>query len=149
MGNQYARKSIEWVVNENNCFECISHHKNKDGYSKIKINGKMVFLHRYIYEECFGFIPNDMIVRHKCDNPSCINPEHLQLGTHKDNMCDKKDRKRGRTCDRKGEKNTQAKLTKEQVYMIRKDNRKQREIALDYGVSRQLISKIKTNKRWR
>ena len=31
MGNQYARKSIEWVVNENNCFECISHHKNKDG----------------------------------------------------------------------------------------------------------------------
>ena len=149
MGNQYNRKQIEWKENENGCFECISHHKNNDGYAKIKINNKMVFLHRYIYEEMYGFIPEDMVVRHKCDNPSCINPEHLELGTHKENMKDKKERNRGKTCNRRGENNTQAKLTRKQVEEIRKDKRIHREIAKDYNVSRQLIGKIKNNEIWR
>ena len=149
MANQYNRKPIEWVENKNGCYECVSHHKNNDGYAKIRMKGKMIFLHRYIYEECFGFIPEGMIVRHKCDNPACINPEHLELGTHKENMKDKKDRKRGRTSDKKGENNTQAKLTRKQVEEIRKDERIHRVIAEEYNVSRQLISKIKKRKLWR
>ena len=137
------KKKITWLVTDNNCWECNSH-KPSNNYPQFYKNGKVVRLHRHIYEECFGEIPKGLVVRHKCDNTFCINPEHLELGTHKDNVNDKVKRNR----QAKGEKNGSAKLTKEQVLQIRKDKRMGKEIAKDYNVSEATISLIKNNKMW-
>lgn len=86
-----------------------------------------------------------MVVCHKCDNPSCINPNHLFLGTHKENMNDMVTKNR----QSKGEGRTNiAKLTDEQIEKIRKDNRVQNVIAIDYGITQSNVSRIKNKNRW-
>ncbi len=82
------KKKLEWKVTENGCWEVTSHPKDKDGYAVMTMYGQQVRVHRYIYEELFGAISQHMVVMHKCDNPSCIRPEHLQEGTHKENQLD-------------------------------------------------------------
>lgn len=72
-----------------------------NGYGVIKRRGKTMKAHRMIYEECFGMIPEGMVVRHTCDNPPCVNPAHLLLGTPKDNMRDKMERGRAGMVGRK------------------------------------------------
>jgi len=70
---------------------------NPAGYGLFwdKNNGKMVLAHRFSYELFVGEIPKGLLVRHDCDNPKCVNPKHLRLGTYADNAKDRK--KRGRT----------------------------------------------------
>lgn len=58
------------------------------GYSQIRFNGKLQFVHRLSYSLAFGEITNNLCVLHRCDTPSCINPRHLFLGTKKDNIRD-------------------------------------------------------------
>ena len=140
------RIKIDYKIDENNCYICISHKYDKGGYSNIHMYGKTTRVHRHIYEEMFGFIPKGMEVRHKCDNPNCINPEHLELGTHKDNMRDMSKRNRA---SKKGN----PKLTWKQVIEIREKYKNtkitQKELAKEYGISRYTISDITNNKRWR
>jgi len=88
-----------------------------------------------------------MVVRHKCDVRTCINPEHLELGTPQDNANDMM--VSGRHIRPIGERNGQAKLIWEQVNKIRNDNRKNTHIAKDYGVSRECIRDIKRFKIWK
>lgn len=87
-------KSILYTLNENGCWECISHAKDKDGYTRVWFDGKNDKLHRVIYKITHGDINSDVIIRHKCDNPSCFNVEHLEAGTHQDNISDKVNRGR-------------------------------------------------------
>ena len=67
-------------------------YRDKDGYGRVRVAGKRVMAHRAAYAQARG-LPLDAIagrvIRHKCDNPSCVNPEHLEEGTHQDNMDDK------------------------------------------------------------
>jgi hypothetical protein len=102
---------------------------------------------RFIYEQCFGDIPTGQGVLHKCDNRKCINPEHLFLGTDKDNAHDRTIK--GRSSSRKGENNGRSVLTKEQVLNILHDKRMYKEIAGDYGVKTSCIGLIKRGKNWR
>lgn len=67
-----------------------------NGYGRFHINGKQVKAHRASYEEHKGPIPEGLLVCHACDNRKCINPEHLWLGTAKDNAVDRQLKGRGR-----------------------------------------------------
>ena len=90
-------KPITWKELENGCWECTSHGKVGRGYAQIKPYGeKRTLVTRYLYEQLFGEIPDGMVVMHKCDNPKCINPEHLKLGTYADNVEDMKVKNRGK-----------------------------------------------------
>ena len=59
-----------------------------NGYGRVKRDGKAIRAHRYAWERENGPIPDGMVVRHKCDNPPCVNPDHLEVGTHQDNVDD-------------------------------------------------------------
>ena len=85
-----------------------------------------------------------MFICHTCDNPKCVNPDHLFLGSQKANMKDKT--KKGRA--QKGEKCYNSKLTVEQVTDIINDNRIYKDIAAEYNVSKSLITKIKCGYAW-
>ena len=145
-------KEILLEEKENGCIECISHCKDDCGYTRIMINNKQERLFRYIYEQKYGKIPNNIQIRHKCDNPSCCNIEHLEIGTAKDNAMDKVKRNRSRkgipNLSSRGTNNKSHKLTEEQVIDIYISNLSHRKLADKYNVSKTLISDIKNNKWW-
>lgn len=87
------------------------------GYGTIQRNRKTVGAHRASWEEVNGPIPNGLFVCHHCDNPPCINPAHLFLGTRKDNS-DDRDAK-GRNVNQRGESHPMAKLTARDIRAIR------------------------------
>lgn len=86
-------------------------------------------------------------VLHSCDMRCCVNPEHLRLGTHQDNMDDREARQR--RAPPKGSKNGRATLTEAQVIAIRNDPRWRRFVAADYGVSVQIVTSIKNRTTWK
>lgn len=112
--------------------------------------GKAVKAHRWIYEAVMGIkIPDGLVVRHICDNPPCVNPEHLTIGTVTDNNRDRD--RRGRGADRKGEKHPLSKLTAEDVLEIRKLNllgRTHKELAEEFKIGRGQIGKIVRRENW-
>lgn len=110
----------------------------------MRIGSKDFRISRWIYTKTFGEIPNGMVVRHKCDNPACINPEHLELGTQKENIQDCIKRNRFHTC--KGG-NQLTKLNTKDVLEIRNSNQKVKQIASNYNVSISLIYQIKRGDR--
>ncbi len=60
----------------------------RSGYGRVWVDGKLVSAHRYSYEMYVGPIPDGMVVRHKCDTPSCVNPDHLEIGSQAENIGD-------------------------------------------------------------
>ena len=117
------------------------------GYGKMNVNGLHLRTHRLAYECFVGSIPTGLCVLHTCDNPPCVNPLHLWLGTNQDNMDDKV--KKGRQGI--GERNGNAKLTAIKVGEIRKlldSGMTQTQIDADYGVSQTTVRYILKGKTW-
>lgn len=139
-------KKIEYFVDLNECHICTSHYKDRSGYPKTKINGNPISISRHLWIKEKGPIQDGFCVCHKCDNPSCINIEHLWLGTIQENL---KDRDiKGRCIGPRGEKQWLNKLSKKQTLEIFSKDGTNKEIAYEYGVNPSQISRIKNGKRW-
>lgn len=151
MGMNIKQKSVErfWskVEKTSSCWVWTAY-KDKDGYGNLTINRLPNKSHRFSYELTYGAIPKGMCVCHTCDNPSCVNPKHLWLGTFKENNRDRENKNRG--ADRRGEKCPTAKLGKQAILRIRSMSPYylQKEIAKAFGVSQSNISKVVNKKTW-
>jgi len=123
-----------------------------DRYGQIFIGKRKIRAHRLSWTIHFGEIPKGLLVCHHCDNPSCVNPKHLFLGTNKDNLLDAG--KKGRlSYPYPGVGGGNSKLTKEQVLEIRKLYKKgsmdHRELAELFNVTERTIAYIISRGRWR
>lgn len=138
---------------------CIDHGKTrnvlKSGYAKQTRDGKERLLHRIAYKDSNNVTWEDMkgyVVRHKCDNTRCINPEHLELGTSHKNTQDMMSRGRHRFKNNfkplHGTSNGRAKLSEQNINFIRSNRGiiTARKLAQMFGVSNQQISKIQLGK---
>lgn len=118
-----------------------------DGYGQVEIDGKRHYVHRVFYALFVGDLGNGMFVCHRCDNPRCVNPDHLFLGTPADNINDAASKWR----TQKGSKNHHAKLTEADVDEIIRRVRageRQIDVAAAFGVPKQRISKILLRQAW-
>ncbi len=118
------------------------------GYGQFTWNGRQGYAHRFSWELHNGAIPCGLYVLHICDNRPCVNPEHLFLGTHTDNMRDAAEKGRNKYPVYYGEESPRALLTEQQVLKIFVDGRTRVKIAQEYGVDRTTISAIKRGKNW-
>lgn len=135
-------------------------------YGRITVDGRSMGAHRAAWEVSFGPIPDGLFVLHRCDNPPCVRPEHLFLGTAEDNARDRANK--GRTarqpgdrhglrkhpeCVARGESHGGSRLTEEQVRQIRlrqaQGGTTHEKLASEFGVSRTTVTLICLRKTWR
>ena len=124
---------------------------NSGGYGDIKVAGRHIKAHRLAFQWLCGPIPEGICVCHHCDNPLCVNPDHLFLGTQAENIADRDAKDRGRGAGPRGEANGSAKLTKADVREIRQlcaGGKAQEAVGKRYGISQSNISDIVNRKTW-
>lgn len=129
-----------------------------NGYGTFCVKGRDIRAHRFSWEIHFGQIPQGMLVCHHCDNPPCVRPDHLFLGTDRDNCVDKLAKGRGRAgipfhrgCSHEGALNPNARMSTEQVAEALSrlaDGEKPAAVASSFGVSTSLIYKIRSRRAW-
>ena len=124
--------------------------RDSRGYGQFRIDSRTVRAHRVSFFLSRGYWPSPCCC-HACDNPSCVRPEHLFEGTDADNAADRDRKGRGRYEYRRGDGNPNAKLTSEDVVLIRRalqSGETQRRIAARFGVSNSMIGNIKRMENW-
>lgn len=136
-----------FIENGNNCW--VWKGGTTNGYGSFHTNGMYISAHRFSWFITNGEIPEGFLVCHHCDNPPCVNPKHLFLGTPKDNVQDKM--KKGRHNPPQGERQWKSKITSNQVKKIRNlyDSGKytQQELGTLFSIGQSNISYI-VNKTW-
>jgi hypothetical protein len=131
---------------------------DKNGYGRLMIDANPLLAHRLSWNIHYGDIPptdsrykkgESKHVLHHCDNPTCVNPEHLYLGTPQDNTNDMWNRGRAKPGHLVGEKHGMAKLTEAQVREIRQGNETYRVLAKRFGVSATTIADVRHRHIWK
>ena len=134
------------------CWE-FTGYRDPNGYGRIQVKrGRDRLAHRMSWTVLRGAIPEGLDVLHRCDNPPCVNPDHLFLGTAADNHADMIAKGRGRSNPRRGIENNKAKLTEAEVIAIRdlaSSGKSTYAIAEMFGVTRPNIGYIVNGKTWR
>ena len=138
-----------YTADENGCWNWTLG-KSK-GYGAINYMGRVWLAHRVAYEMTKGRIPDGMSVCHSCDNPGCINPDHLFAGTHRDNMIDKETKGRANHVGMSGTKNHNARLTEAKVISLLRDyvaGIPRRELCNRFGLQESSLSSYTDGKAW-
>jgi hypothetical protein len=119
------------------------------GYGHIKIDGKVERVHRVVFESHHGPIPTGMKICHRCDNPSCLRPTHLFLGTHADNMSDMKAKGRARSF--RGSASRRARWDEKTIAIIKRrllNGEVPNRLNAEYGMGNSSIYSIKSGRTW-
>lgn len=129
--------------------------RNPAGYGTFALNGGTIMAHRYSLSLKLGrMLEHPMMACHTCDNPGCVNPNHLFEGTRSDNVRDAMMKGRLKPCPPdaihhpRGQRYPSAKLNDEKVRLIRGSDLSSRKLAQQYGVSANMILLIKSRKNW-
>lgn len=126
--------------------------KTYGGYGVFCLDGQMRRAHRIAWIITNGPIPDGMEVLHRCDNPPCVNPAHLCLGTHQDNMDDMARKGRGNHFGTRGEQNGKARLTTRDIRLIREmvgSGMTHKAAARQFGVARTTVTAIIRGVNWK
>jgi hypothetical protein len=131
--------------NGTRCWEWVAS-CDREGYGMFWVGGKTVLSHRVSWKLVYGEVPNGLVL-HKCDNPSCVNPEHLFLGTRLDNMIDMVKKGRSSSCM----------LTQEQVLWLKSQPKPEwgqvlstyRKWAKSLGVSYTAVANVLYDRNWK
>jgi hypothetical protein len=124
---------------------------HSQGYGQIRCSEINDLVHRVAYREFVGPIPEGLFCLHHCDNPPCINPEHLYVGTQQENVDDMWERGRAVIYDRTGSLHPRARLNEDDVRDILQalcQGESQRVIANERGLPVTVINDIARGKRW-
>jgi hypothetical protein len=148
VSNHGNRKPIGYYIDEKGCWICDSHKDDNRGYPEFHYNKKTITIHRYMYMVYINGgreIPKGLCVCHTCDNPRCINPEHLFIGTQQDNIRDMVNK--GRNRSNRSLSDNQVK----QIRLLHEQNPQvpMTQIALLYKVKPDVIYKIISGKSYR
>ncbi len=120
----------------------------RKGYGRFRLNGKVQLAHRVAWQIYRGEIPEFLCVLHDCDTSGCVNPDHLHIGTVRDNAIEAVER--GHWVNINGERNGNARLTNAQVIEIRNlIGISNKAIARRFGVSPSVIDKVRTGASWK
>ena len=142
----HARFDAKWMPEPSTgCFLWLGL-RNEHGYGRFRVGGRLVLSHRFAWERSNGRTADGQVVRHRCDTPACVNPDHLIAGSIADNVRDRDER--GRTA--RGRHNGRAELNEEAVREIRRRllGESQASIAHRYGVNARVIFDIKHGRLW-
>jgi hypothetical protein len=126
--------------------------KHRQGYGMLRVGVRSVLAHRVAWEEANGPIPDGLHVCHRCDNPACVNVDHLFLGTHLDNMRDRQAKGRTKLPRAEGSQCVWARLKEHDVSLIRLLTSlgvRQPKIAALFGISQTMVSHIHRGVVWK
>lgn len=150
LGDKDLNRFLSKVRKTNYCWEWIAG-KTMDGYGEFWYQNKTCKAPRISYMQFKGDIPDGLWVCHTCDNPGCVNPDHLFLGTHLDNEQDKK--RKGRQFRPIGENHHLVKLNETLVREIRyrysHEQITHQALADEYKVTRECITRLLAKKSWK
>lgn len=119
--------------------------KNENGYGRVEFGGKKYYAHRLYYHLLVSTIRHYDVIMHRCDNPACVNPEHLVKGSHSDNHKDMVEKSR----NARGSKHGISKLNEISAVEIKLSTETDRFLSKKYGVSQDTVSSCRRGKTWR